>query len=302
LSGAFEMTTERSQFWDQSVARSGHTGYVDDRLFSYDQPVRLATVRSVIQRLHPAGLANRAVLDIGCGTGDFVALAADLGAAAVDGIDISPEVLAIAAERFLGDERVSLHCGTVVEKTTQRDGYDLITSITVLQHHVDDEELAAALVALRNAMKPTGRMIVLELAPPRLGVERHYSDGVPYLVERPPKTWYATFGSAGLRVISEPVMPQFGIASLRGINWLVGSLLGLWQSGADATGPDVDPSAPSASGPSPRMSLSRRLRRRALEWVRTSVLLFCYPLDHWFRLPLPAPRFRTYRVFVLGKE
>jgi 2-polyprenyl-3-methyl-5-hydroxy-6-metoxy-1,4-benzoquinol methylase len=49
---------------------------------------------------------------------------------------------------------------------TKRERYDLITSITVLQHHVEVEELIAAFVALRSALKHGGRIIVLELAPP----------------------------------------------------------------------------------------------------------------------------------------
>jgi hypothetical protein len=32
-----------SQFWDESVARSGHTGYGDVLLHRYDQPVRFVS-------------------------------------------------------------------------------------------------------------------------------------------------------------------------------------------------------------------------------------------------------------------
>ncbi|MDC0308925.1 class I SAM-dependent methyltransferase [bacterium] len=158
-----------SSFWDESVVRSGHTGYSDKLLHRYDQPVRLATVRRTLSKLFPKGLRDHAVLDIGCGTGDFMSLSLSQGSASVNGVDVSPKVLAKAASRFKGDSRVRLRQGTVIEGVTEQGRYDLITSITVLQHHVEDAELIHTLGVLRGALKPDGRMIVLELAPPPRG-------------------------------------------------------------------------------------------------------------------------------------
>lgn len=155
-----------SRFWDESVARSGHTEYAGAILHRYDQPVRLATVQRIIRKLLPDGLRGGAVLDIGCGTGDFMALSLGQGAVTVDGVDVSPQVLAKATSRFTADARVRLRQGTVVEQVCEQGRYNLITSITVLQHHVEDEELIQVLGALRDALKPDGRIIVLELSPP----------------------------------------------------------------------------------------------------------------------------------------
>jgi hypothetical protein len=124
-----------------------------------------------------------------------------------------------------------------------------------------------------------------------------------YLVERPPKYWYAAFEAAGLQVICEPVMPQFGIACLRGINRLILLLRKQHSSVTNGTAQEVVAEEPTDSALSlPALSLPRRLRREVLERVRACTLFFCHPLDHWLRLPLPPARFRTYRVFVLGKR
>ena len=50
------------------------------------------------------------------------------------------------------------------------------------------------------------------------------------------------------------------------------------------------------------LSLKRRTLRAGFQWVRRFTLWVCYPLDHWLRLPLPPPRFRSYRIFVLAKD
>lgn len=290
-----------SRFWDESVARSGHTGYGEAILHRYDQPVRLATVRRIIRKLFPDGLRDRAVLDIGCGTGDFMALSLGQGAVTVDGVDVSPQVLAKATSRFTADARVRLRQGTVIEQVCEQGRYDLITSITVLQHHVEDAELIQALGALRDALKPDGRIIVLELAPPHEVENRQYNRGVQYLVERPPQAWHAAFSASGLRIISEPVMPQLGIACLRAITWMIG----LVRKSKTATTADQNQGVVTEGNLTEQqeqpLSLKRRTLQTGFQWARRFTLWVCYPLDHWLRLPLPPPRFRTYRIFVLAK-
>ena len=50
------------------------------------------------------------------------------------------------------------------------------------------------------------------------------------------------------------------------------------------------------------LSLKRRTLRAGFQWARRFTLwVLCYPLDHWLRLPLPPPSYRTYRIFVLAK-
>ena len=282
------------------MARSGHTGYAEALLHHYDQPVRLRTVRGVVRRHFPAGLTGCDVLDIGCGTGDFIQLSLGEGARHVVGVDVSPQVLAKAAARFQGNPRVVLGQGTVLEQVSSgQDQYDLITSVTVLQHHVEDTQLIAALTTLRTALKPIGKIIVLELAPPHEVEDQQYSCGVLYLVERPPKAWRSAFTAAGLRVVDEPVMPQFGIACLRGLSRLVGLIYNPRQTGDDAG--EGNPATPEPAMVQP-LSLKRRVLRAGLALARRFILLLCYPLDHWLRFPLPPIRFRTYRIFVLEKK
>jgi len=295
------MNSKWSRLWDERVHQFGHTGYGDALFHHYDQPVRLAMVQRIICKLFPEGLGDRVVLDIGCGTGDFIALSLNQGAASVDGVDVSPQALAKAAARFKNDARARLLQGTLIERVTEQSRYDLITSITVLQHHVEEAELNIALGALRDALNPGGHIIVLELAPPLKEEKRQYNQDIPYLVERPPDSWYAAFSAAGLKVVSEPVMPQLGIACLRGMNHFI-SLVYKPKIDSAPKKEVVKSKKETVSAPVHSLSLKLRMLRASFKWARRIMLWVCYPLDHWLKLPLPMERFRIYRVFVLEKE
>ena len=133
--------------------------------------------------------------------------------------------------------------------------------------------------------------------------DRQYSRGVLYLVERPAQAWHAAFSAAGLRVVGEPVMPQFEIACLRGLTWVIG-LVHKPSSADVATQQSAAESAAKSEQERPAvpLSLKRRILRAGLQLARRLILWICYPIDHWLRLPLPPPRFRSYRIFVLGKN
>ena len=80
------------------------------------------------------------LLDLGCGTGDFIDLADQLGASKIVGVDVSQNVLSLMKQRFNGVGNVELRQGTVFEALRANEIFDLIT-MTVLQHHVTDAEL-----------------------------------------------------------------------------------------------------------------------------------------------------------------
>jgi 2-polyprenyl-3-methyl-5-hydroxy-6-metoxy-1,4-benzoquinol methylase len=292
------MSGALSAFWDRACLAKGHTGYGDPLLHRYDQPIRLATVGRVLDHLFPQGMSGRVVLDIGCGTGDFIALSRRRGAD-VMGVDISPVVLERARQRFAGDERVQLEVGAIRDLNLAASSFDVVTSVTVLQHVLDDGEFVRSLQALRETLRPGGRMILLELAPPHESpVAIKDVNGFVYLLERPPHAWRSSFERAGLTVVEEPVFPQLGIALLRGLGWLIGALKGSTQS-AGARGKSDGVARQNATGSAP--TTSRSLKQQIIQSVRRSLLVLAWPFDHVLRLPLPALRRRHYRVFVLER-
>lgn len=98
------------------------------------------------------------VLEIGCGSGFYTGLLADLGVSNYVGLDITDVLFSELGERFPQFDFVKQ------DITTHRvDGtFDLIVMIDVIEHIVEDEKLSSAMEHVKDALAPTG---VVVLAP-----------------------------------------------------------------------------------------------------------------------------------------
>jgi SAM-dependent methyltransferase len=178
------------QFWAERVRRYGHTGWSDAAVYAYDQRLRLAALREWLNAEDFSG--DGSALDFGCGTGDFCALLAERFGTVV-GCDLSPAVLAVAAQR---------HASPRIRYTADADEalarrHALILCVTVLQHIVDDGELRALLQRFAAALQPGGRVVVLET----------FASAAPvangYLKLRTLESLQAAFAAAGLALRSQ---------------------------------------------------------------------------------------------------
>ncbi|WP_132877700.1 methyltransferase domain-containing protein [Tamaricihabitans halophyticus] len=100
------------------------------------------------------GLTGRTVVDVGCGAGRAVAELAERGAHAV-GIDLDPEMIAVAQQRWPASE---FHLGAACElplETGSVSGYRADKTL----HLVDDP--ARALAEARRVLAPGGRAVLL---------------------------------------------------------------------------------------------------------------------------------------------
>jgi SAM-dependent methyltransferase len=106
-------------------------------------------------------IANKTVLDLGCGTGESVVVLVHKGARVI-GIDISPELVDLARRR------VQMQCaGLPGPELLSRSGYetglgnasvDVVLSNALL-HHLD---LPTVLKEMQRILKPGGRLIINE--------------------------------------------------------------------------------------------------------------------------------------------
>jgi ubiquinone/menaquinone biosynthesis C-methylase UbiE len=281
----FQANESLAAFWDEAFRVRGHTGWRDQLVYRYDQPLRLRTVGRVVDRLFPEGLKHRRAMEIGCGTGDFIELLSRRGGSVL-GLDISPQVISSARRRFASAPDVTLMTGAVAEAQLVPSSFDLITSITVLQHIVDDDELMHSLAVLRSALKRHGCMVVLELTPahPAPVVIKEQS-----IVERPVVAWHEAFAKAGLRVLHEATLPQLGISMLRAL-----------ERAVDANAAVTHAVLGRREQTGRVKSLLRGVLRAAFALTRSAILMLAWPSDHLLRLPLPRSSQRYYRLFVLG--
>lgn len=100
----------------------------------------------------------REALEIGCGTGAFARLLAER-AGHVLALDLSPNMIRIAAERSARHPNIDLEVGDVMERQFSPGQFDCIASIATL-HHLP---LEAIVPKLKDALKPGGTLLILDL-------------------------------------------------------------------------------------------------------------------------------------------
>lgn len=96
------------------------------------------------------------ILDVACGTGVMIPYYLERDAASVTAIDISPEMAAIAAEKFAGEPRVQVICGDVEETDFDRK-FDRIVVYNALPHFPNPKHLIRILAGL---LKEDGRLTI----------------------------------------------------------------------------------------------------------------------------------------------
>jgi ubiquinone/menaquinone biosynthesis C-methylase UbiE len=101
-------------------------------------------------------VAGKDVLDAACGVGYGVEILAAAGAKSVSGIDLDPEAVATAKERF-GEHAAALVEGDLRELPFEDDSFDVVTSFETIEHMEEGER---ALAEMRRVLRPGGLLIV----------------------------------------------------------------------------------------------------------------------------------------------
>ena len=111
--------------------------------------------------------AGMDVLDVACGTGVMFDYYLSRGVASVTGIDISPEMAKIAAEKYAGEEKIQVICGDVEAYKFGRK-FDRIVVYNAFPHFPYPKRLIKTLAGL---LKEDGRLTVAH------GASREVIDG-----------------------------------------------------------------------------------------------------------------------------
>lgn len=117
--------------------------------------------------------ADTRMLDMGCGTGELLVLAARAGATVI-GVDISEEMLSIARKRFQSADIAGTfyHAGVTELDTLFADNsFDLITS-TLVFSELYSEERKWALSEFARLLKPTGLLVLADEVIPRSYIKK----------------------------------------------------------------------------------------------------------------------------------
>ncbi len=120
------------------------------------------------QTLRAAGVqAGTVALDIGCGSGDYIALLLEAGVSHVTGVDFTKEMLELAAKRFdkeISEGRVALIQADAAQMGfLQDESVDMVTAGFALRNFAD---LPKTLAEASRALKPGGKLVSLDLGKP----------------------------------------------------------------------------------------------------------------------------------------
>ena len=112
-------------------------------------PVHRHTLENLVRTV--SSLDVRSVLDVGCGSGENLAALAAVGRYELTGIDIAREALNLAKQRVPAARLLQLD----VQSGALPERFDLVISIQVVEHLIDD------LAALRNIAAMTNRYALI---------------------------------------------------------------------------------------------------------------------------------------------
>ena len=164
------------------IANVCHAGapYFVNRYAAFCQERIFERLLSTLPR--PAGAR---ALDVGCGAGRWSVRLRDRGYA-VTGIDLQPELLERNRQTY---PDIEFHYGAIQDFTGG--GFDLVTSVTVIQHNPPEEQERIAR-ALRALLNPGGHLLLLENI-----VDRHQA-----VFARSVQGWQDLMQASGMRPIT----------------------------------------------------------------------------------------------------
>ena len=202
------------------MARVDYDRVASDYLEGRTLPAEgLAPWRDAIVPWVPAGAAGRwPVLDLGAGTGQFVAAIAGWFGVEVVAVEPSGGMRAQAARAF-AHPGVRWVAG-VAERLPLRDRTCAMAWVSTVVHHLDDLDAAAA--ELHRVLRPGGPVLVRQAFPGRLGGVTLYQRCFPRAGERLAaegglpgvERVVAAFTSAGFRVETLQPVAQVSAPSL----------------------------------------------------------------------------------------
>jgi ubiquinone/menaquinone biosynthesis C-methylase UbiE len=183
------MSADRD-YWEERARRHGTAacGCLNPIEYRYEERLRWDAFQRLVR---PQPGWN--VLDIGCGVGTWSRRIAGLGANVV-GADFSAAMIKMATPT----KGVEFMVGSAQDLDLPDGRFDLVLSVTVLQHITADDELRRALANIRRMLKGGGRFFVIEYSPYRLNDQQARASHMRY---RTRDEWISVFTVSGFDMV-----------------------------------------------------------------------------------------------------
>ena len=170
------------QYWTERFSRHGHTGDADPTIYAYDQPQRVRALERALRGIGGFGPGPARALDVGCGTGDVIALLSSLGVRTITALDLSVPVIDHVRHRFAGSPiELTLHAEAIEDATLPAARAERSTDVGLLQQQADARREGGGVRSHDEPVLAVGHPVVVfpgigdhhrELAGHRLGRAR----------------------------------------------------------------------------------------------------------------------------------
>lgn len=143
------------EYWNNRIKAFGEfgDGYIDPEYQYHEDYIRMKKVFDIL-----GDVRGLKVLDAGCGTGRWSIEFAKRGAIVV-GVDISKEAIKLAKKRALkSNVKNVVFLNKSLESLDYDNEFDIVISVTVLQHITNDDCLK---IAIKNIVKASRDKIVV---------------------------------------------------------------------------------------------------------------------------------------------
>ena len=276
---------EKRDYWNKRFKKYRHTGYKYEQLYRYDQPLRLRAIMGALSNVGIQINQKLKILDVGCGTGDLIHEFAKKGAE-VTGVDISEYVAEYARKRFKNVPQVEIFASKIEDIEMPFNSFDLVTSITTLQHITEETQFSIALKKIVSLTKVGGHILLLESAPYKKNENPHFSRTTDYLTIRIRKEWIDALKKSGCSLVKEISYPQWGNTFLNIFKKMIDSL---YDKGKNIT-----------ATINSENRINFFLNTRLFNHLMRGILIPFYPIDHWLFLPFPK-KFSYSRILIFKK-
>jgi SAM-dependent methyltransferase len=195
------MSVEPAAYWENRAVRYGEVDRGLAAVCSYGMPRRYNEAIHICQRRALEPLLDEwrglDVLDAGCGVGRWSVELARRGNRVV-GLDISRTMVQLArANAHAANVHGRFEVGSVATAQLGK-RFDVVLAVTVLQHLVDERVLDTAIRNLVGHLKPSGMLVLLEVAPTQ---PVRSCDSATFRAH-PLDTWRARLSAAGTEIVS----------------------------------------------------------------------------------------------------
>ena len=179
-------------YWDKLTKKNKTTGTIDLIISTFDQLMRIHCVEYLFEDIIRFDIKKSKLLDFGCGKGDFIFHFTN-SFGYILGFDISKEILKLAEKKLKGLSNVSL--SNSLDNISEK--FDIVISITVMQHILDDGELVKTLTKISELMNKNAYLIALEF----FDIESFHIKQPNYIKTRSLEQWQRLFSIAGFELI-----------------------------------------------------------------------------------------------------